>query len=357
MRLVTFERRVRPGLPGEGRARLRRDADPGEAELGVEPLEGGPPGGCRLGALVSGPRGDVEIVDLNRALALRLASEDSGAPEAEADSLLPASALAFLRAGPSSLVAARSALEFVAASRDRFGAPDLRRAGGLWSRRDVMLRAPVPRPGKILGVARNYADHAAERGDAPPEEPVLFLKAPSASIGCDEEIVLPGVSRSVDFEGELAVVIGRVAREVELDQAMEHVAGYTCANDVTARDFQHVRGQRFIGKSCDTFAPLGPALVTLDELSDPHDLALRTVVSGEVLQSGRTKEMVFGVPALIAFASRLMTLEPGDVLLTGTPGGVGAARTPPRFLRPGDYVEVEIEGVGRLRNFVRSGRP
>jgi acylpyruvate hydrolase len=165
--------------------------------------------------------------------------------------------------------------------------------------------------------------------------------------------VLPAASRRVDYEGELAAVIGASARRVSAAEALEYVAGYTAANDVTARDFQNVRGQHFIGKSCDSFAPMGPVLVTADEIPDPQDLELRATVSGETRQSARTKEMVFSVAALIAFASQLMTLEPGDVILTGTPSGVGAAQSPPRWLEEGDVVDVEIERIGRLRNYVR----
>jgi 2-keto-4-pentenoate hydratase/2-oxohepta-3-ene-1,7-dioic acid hydratase in catechol pathway len=185
---------------------------------------------------------------------------------------------------------------------------------------------------------------------------VFFLKATSSVIGPEDDIVLPRASSSVDFEGELAVVIGRTAKGVSEADALAFVAGYTVANDVSARDFQGVHGQHFIGKSCDTFAPLGPALVTADEVPDPQDLGLRTIVSGEVMQSARTKEMTFPVAVLIAFASRLLTLEPGDVLLTGTPAGVGMARKPPRWLRDGDVVDVEIERVGLLRNFVTTER-
>jgi len=295
------------------------------------------------------------IVDLNRALAVRLASEDVGAPEAEADSLLPPEMHAFLRRGPEALAVARAALEFAADAVERYDAPDLLRGGAVEPRRRVRLWAPVPQPRKLIGVARNYPAHARERGAAaPPSEPVLFLKAPSAVIGPDDEIWLPAVSSRVDWEGELAVVIGSPVRDVGAQDALACVAGYTIANDVSARDFQNERGQHFIGKSCDTFAPLGPALVTADEIPDPQDLGIRTLVSGETMQSARTKEMIFPIAELIAFVSKLMTLEPGDVLLTGTPAGVGAARTPPRWLRDGDVVEIEIERVGRLRNYVRA---
>ena len=185
---------------------------------------------------------------------------------------------------------------------------------------------------------------------------MLFLKAPSAVVGPGDEILLPEASREVDYEGELAVVIGAAAREVAEADALDVVAGYTAANDVSARDWQGVRGQHFIGKSCDTFAPLGPVLVTRDEIDDVQDLGLETTLSGETVQSARTKEMTFPVARLVAFASHLMTLEPGDVLLTGTPAGVGRSRRPPRFLRDGDVVEVTLERIGTLRNHVRAAR-
>jgi acylpyruvate hydrolase len=353
MHLVTFERRAehRLDLPGQG----ERVGSMGDAALGFETLDGVSLGARRVGALLQGGSHAGDVVDLNRALAIKLAYNDVGAPEAEADSLLPADSRVFLQRLGVSLDAAREALDFAADALDRYDAPDVLRAGVVEPRARVHLCAPVLRPGKIIGVARNYPAHAAERGAAePPEEPVLFLKAPSAVIGPEDEIRLPAASSQVDFEGELAVVIGRRARGVHSGDALAHVAGYCVANDVSARDYQNQRGQHFIGKSCDSFAPLGPALVTADEIPDPQGLAIRTALSGERVQAGHTKEMTFPVAELIAFASRLMTLEPGDVLLTGTPAGVGAARKPPRYLRDGDLVEVEIESVGRLRNYVRA---
>ena len=349
MQIVTFERREEAATPA-----IAREPSLGDAALGFESLDAPAPGSRRIGSiLASGPHAG-SVVDLNRALAIRLAQEDAGAPEAEADSLLPADALACLRRWPDALAAARSALDFAQDALARYDAPDLVRAGAVLPRAGVRLCAPVPRPGKIVGVARNYPSHAAERGGAAPgEQPVLFLKAPSAVIGPEDALRLPRAAAHVDYEGELAAVIGARAREVDESEALACVAGYCAANDVTARDVQDLRGQRSIAKSCDGFAPLGPVLVTADEVPDPQDLAIRTVLSGEVVQSARTKEMLFGVAALVSFASRLMTLEPGDVILTGTPAGVGAARTPPRWLRDGDVVEVAIERVGRLRTYVR----
>ncbi len=352
MHLVTFERR---GADSVGLAsRQERVGSIGDAALGFETLEGVGHGARRIGALLTRGAHAGQVVDLNRALAIKLAYADVGAPEAEADSLLPTDARLFLQKLPVSLDAAREALEFAADALDRYDAPDVLRAGVVETRSRVRLSAPVPRPGKIVGVSRNYPAHAAERGDDTSDEPVLFLKAPSAVIGPDDEIRLPPACSRVDFEGELAVVIGRSARGVITDEALGYVAGYCAANDVSARDYQDERGQHFIGKSCDSFAPLGPALVTSDEIGNPQSLAIRTTLSGEVMQSASTKEMRFSIAQVIAFASRLMTLEPGDVLLTGTPAGVGSARKPPRYLRDGDVVDIEIEGVGRLRNYVRA---
>jgi len=348
LHLVTFERRE--ASADSGQEPLGRLSD---AALGFETLEFSRPGVRRFGALIPpGPRAG-DVVDLNRAFAVKLAYEDVGAPEAEADSLLPSNLHAYL-VRSSARRLAEATFEWTLDALGRYDAPDLVRAGVVLPRSSFQLRAPLSRPGKIIAVAHNYRAHAAERGHEVPEEPVLFLKATSAVIGPGEDIVLPVASAQVDYGGELAVVIGRLASNVAEAEALDYVAGYTAANDVTARDYQNVRGQHFIGKSCDTFAPLGPILVTADEISDPQDLAIRTVVSGDPRQDARTKDMVFSVSQLIAFTSRLMTLEPGDVLLTGTPAGVGAAHSPPKWLRDGDVVDVEIEHIGRLRNYVRS---
>lgn len=352
MRIVTFERHrsdAREDGPGLDSGSM------GAAALGFEALGAVRHGARRLGALLTQGAHADSVVDLNRALAVKLAMEDVGAPEAEADSMLPADMLHFAAHLPHALDAARGALEFALECLNRYDAPNLAAAGIAVPRRLVRLCAPVPRPGKIVGVARNYAAHGAERGARKaPEEPVLFLKAPSAVIGPEDEIVVPEAVSQADYEGELAVVIGRRARRVDAEDALACVAGYCVANDVSARDFQGVRGQHFLGKSCDSFAPLGPALVTPDEIPDPQDLGIRTALSGEVVQTGHTKDMIFPVAHIIAFASRLMTLDPGDAILTGTPAGVGAARVPPRWLRDGDVVEIEIERVGRLANYVRT---
>lgn len=213
--------------------------------------------------------------------------------------------------------------------------------------------APVPRPGKLLCIGLNYRDHAAESGLALPARPLLFSKFPSSVIGHGAAIELPTGSKQVDYEAELAVVVGRRASRVTAADAIDYVFGYTCLNDVSARDFQFADGQWQRGKSCDTFAPMGPWLVTRDAVPDPQALALTCRVNGEVRQSSSTRELVFGIADLIAILSWDITLEPGDVIATGTPAGVGFARLPPVYLQDGDEVEVEIEGIGVLRNRVR----
>jgi 5-carboxymethyl-2-hydroxymuconate isomerase len=212
------------------------------------------------------------------------------------------------------------------------------------------LQAPL-RPGKIVAIGLNYLDHVRETGMEAPERPLVFTKFPSSVIGTGDAIEIdPELTERVDWEVELAVVIGRRARRVDPSAALDHVFGYAVANDVSARDVQFADGQWVRGKSFDTFCPLGPVVVTADEVGDPQRLALRTRVNGDVVQDSSTSEMVFGVAELIAFCSRSFTLEPGDVLLTGTPWGCGEFMDPPRSLAPGDVVETEVEGIGRLRN-------
>ena len=197
---------------------------------------------------------------------------------------------------------------------------------------DIRLKAPIARPGKILGIGLNYADHAQEGGRKKPEYPLIFAKTVAAAIGIGEAIQLPQVSQSVDFEGELAVVIGTRAKDVTAQNAFDCIAGYTICNDVSARDYQR-RSSHTAGKSFDTFAPMGPAIVTRDELPDPHVLDIRTLVSGEEMQHSNTKNLIFNIPYLIDYLSHIFPLEPGDVITTGTPAGVGAYREPPRFLK------------------------
>jgi 2-keto-4-pentenoate hydratase/2-oxohepta-3-ene-1,7-dioic acid hydratase in catechol pathway len=219
---------------------------------------------------------------------------------------------------------------------------------------ELELLPPVPRPGKIVAIGVNYRSHAEEQGREPPSSPVVFAKFTTALVGHRAEVSWdPALTRAVDFEAELAMVIGRRARGVRVESALEHVLGYTCLNDVSARDLQYADKQFVRSKSLDTFCPMGPALVTADEVPDPQALQLRCLVNGEMMQSASTGDMVFGVAELIAFCSRAFTLEPGDVIATGTPAGVGWFRDPKRMLRDGDEVVVEIESVGRLVNRCR----
>ena len=216
------------------------------------------------------------------------------------------------------------------------------------------LLSPVPRPGKVVAIGLNYREHAEEGGRETPPEPVLFAKFTTSIVGHGAEIRWdPGLTAAVDFEAELAVVIGREARRVTQAQALDYVLGYTCLNDVSARDLQYADKQFVRAKSLDTFTPIGPALVTADEIPDPQTLGIRCLVNGEVMQDSSTAQMVHGVAALIAFCSRAFTLEPGDIIATGTPSGVGWFRDPKRLLRDDDEVAVEIERVGRLVNRCR----
>jgi 2-keto-4-pentenoate hydratase/2-oxohepta-3-ene-1,7-dioic acid hydratase in catechol pathway len=215
---------------------------------------------------------------------------------------------------------------------------------------DVTLLPVIPSPQKIICIGVNYADHAAETGQAPPPYPTVFAKFANTLAASGDPIVLPSASAMPDYEGELAVVIGRPGRQITEQDALNYVAGYTAFNDVSARDFQGHTSQWTMGKSPDTFGPLGLALLTADEIPDPQKLELRTTVNGEVLQQASTADMVFTVRQLIAYLSQTMTLLPGDVIATGTPSGIGAARTPPRFLRPGDTVVISIDDVTELAN-------
>ena len=213
------------------------------------------------------------------------------------------------------------------------------------------LLAPVPRPGKIVGAGVNYAAHAAEGKRDAPDHPVLFAKLPTSVIGHGAEIRWSSqLTQAVDFEAELAVVIGKTCRRVGETDALAYVAGYTCLNDVSARDLQYSDKQFVRAKSLDTFCPMGPWLVTADEIADPQALRIRCLVNGEVMQDASTAEMIFGVAHLVSFCSQAFTLEPGDVIATGTPAGVGWFREPKRLLKDGDEVVVEIEGIGRLVN-------
>jgi acylpyruvate hydrolase len=287
-------------------------------------------GHVALGALAN-----ERVVDLHRAAVAGF----GGAHE-----LAVANLLELLRGGERSMRAARRALEFVEGLR----APDSARLCHPVS--EVELLAPIPRPGKVVCVGLNYRSHLAELGEPAPEYPILFDKPATSIIGHGQSIVLPRVSRQVDFEGELAVVMGRRGKYIPKDDALAYVAGYMCANDVSAHDIEFRTSQWTSGKMLDTFCPLGPALVTRDEIADPVSLRLKTRVNGRTVQDESTSDMLFSVPFLISYVSSLATLEPGDVLLTGTPAGIGCNQKPQVFLRAGDRISVQIEGVGTLTN-------
>ena len=214
----------------------------------------------------------------------------------------------------------------------------------------VKLLAPIPKPRKLICVGLNYRDHATETGSEIPQVPTIFNKFATAVIAPGENIILPRVSKTPDYEAEFAFIIGRGGRHISAESWKDHVFGYTIVNDVSARDYQRATTQWLMGKTFDTFAPMGPWIVTADSIPDPHNLDIRLEINGETLQDSNTRELIFKIPDLIAFLSSVFTLEPGDIVSTGTPAGVGVARKPPRFLQPGDDVAVKIPAIGELRN-------
>jgi 2-keto-4-pentenoate hydratase/2-oxohepta-3-ene-1,7-dioic acid hydratase in catechol pathway len=214
----------------------------------------------------------------------------------------------------------------------------------------VKMLAPIPRPPKIICVGLNYRDHAIESNMEIPQVPTIFCKFPTSVIGPGDNVVLPKNSTQPDYEAEFAVVIGQGGRHIKADNWKDHVFGYTNLNDVSARDFQLATTQWIMGKTFDTFCPIGPAIVTADEIADPHALDISMTINGEVLQNSNTKHLIFNIPHLIEHLSSVFTLEPGDIISTGTPSGVGFARKPPRYLKPGDDMVVRVAGLGELRN-------
>ena len=305
-------------------------------------------GRTRLGAEQDG-----HVVDLNRGYALLLATRGVADFQAQADRELPADMRGFLDLWDQSLPRAKEAL---ALARGLPGTGGPLAQAVLHPLQAVRLRAPILNPRKIICLGLNYRDHAQETKAAIPSYPILFSKYPTAIIGPEEPILLPGVSKEVDYEAELTFLIARRGRHIPKAQALDYVAGYTIMHDVSARDYQMRKpgGQWMSGKTFDTFAPLGPALVTKEDIPDPHVLDISCTVSGERLQSSNTKHLIFPIPDIVVYCSHIFTLEPGDVIATGTPGGVGFARTPPRFLKDGDVVVIEIQGIGALRNPVRN---
>ncbi len=256
-------------------------------------------------------------------------------PAAQPD--LPHEMIALLNAGERALQLARQLVDTT---------PD----GFLRPEEDVRLLAPVPRPGKIICLGHNYFDHMGLGRTEPPEFPTFFCKTVNTIIGSGEPIVLPRVSEQVDYEAELAVIIGRRARRVSIDQALDFVAGYSIFNDVSARDYQKRTSQWMIGKSFDAFGPFGPALVTTDEIPNPYELELTLRLNDLERQHTNTRHMIFSIPLLIAYLSEVMTLEPGDVISTGTPAKINGEPGVPIFMKPGDTVTIRIEKIGELIN-------
>ena len=291
------------------------------------------------------------VIDVNRAYAALLAHRGEPRAMAMADALVPADMIGILEAGERALAAIREAEGYVReglASGEQ--AEALVRDGVVYGRSEVALKAPIPRPGKLILLGLNYRDHAEETGQQIPEVPTLFAKYNNSVVGPGAAIIIPRATEQIDYEAEFAFVIGRRGHRVPRERALDYVAGYTIINDVSARDYQFVTSQWLVGKTFDTHCPMGPALVLKDEIPDPHALDLSLSIAGEVLQRSNTRQLIFKIPETVEYLSQVMTLDPGDVISTGTPAGVGFTRKPPRWLRPGETVRVEIAGLGVLEN-------
>jgi 2-keto-4-pentenoate hydratase/2-oxohepta-3-ene-1,7-dioic acid hydratase in catechol pathway len=304
----------------------------------------------RLGALVN----DV-VVDLQAAYILQQFGSDALPSLAQlqlAQAQLPSDALAFIDLGEPAMARARQLVEAYEAQADT---PEVRQY--TYKQADVRLLPPILRPGKIIAIGLNYVDHAAESNMPLPKNPVIFAKFATCLVGPGEPVVHPGsaISSKLDYEVELAVIMGKKAKRISVDQALEYVFGYSVMNDISARDLQLEDSQWIKGKALDTFAPFGPALVTADEVPDPQSLDIQLTLNGKIMQSSNTNAMIFSVARIVSYLSQLMTLEPGDVISTGTPPGVGAGRNPAVFLQPGDIMSAEIAQVGVLTNPVVEG--
>ncbi|MGG3846548.1 fumarylacetoacetate hydrolase family protein [Aeribacillus sp. FSL K6-8210] len=299
-------------------------------------------GVTRIGAIEDG-----KVIDLHAAFEKKLESEGKLRFKQIAEAYVPADMNGFLQGGKESLDYAKEAVAF-ALKHEKYKGKQL-----VFSKEDVKVEAPVPSPGKMICVGHNYREHILEMGREIPPYPVVFAKFANTVIGPEDDIPHYPISDQLDYEAEFAFVIGKRARNVSQAEALDYVAGYTIVNDVTYRDLQRRTLQWLQGKTVDGSAPMGPWLVTTDELSDPSGLEVVLTVNGEERQRSNTKNLVFSVQYLVEFLSGLMTLEPGDVILTGTPGGVGVARDPKVFLKDGDVVRIEIDGIGALENKVK----
>ncbi|OFW81306.1 MAG: 2-hydroxyhepta-2,4-diene-1,7-dioate isomerase [Alicyclobacillus sp. RIFOXYA1_FULL_53_8] len=284
------------------------------------------------------------ILDANLGCQKMLVAQGEPAPQRLADALLPSLMQAFLEGGARCLEQARQGVEFTAKL------SDVERGEILFAGDAVKILSPVPHPGKVICVGRNYHDHVAEMKRDLPTIPVIFAKLANTICAHGDEVPFPRVSTQFDYEAELAVVIGKRGRYIPEQEAMDYVAGYTAFNDITVRDWQHRTPQWLQGKSFDNSGPTGPALVTADAIADPQQLDIRLWLNEELRQEANTSQLIFKIPFLISFISQVMTLEPGDIIATGTPGGVGVAMEPKGFMQAGDTVRVEIDQIGVLAN-------
>jgi len=289
-----------------------------------------------------------KVVDLNTAYQSYLASQGKIRTEQIAEAFIPNSTVGFLQGGQESLSIAKEVVAYALKQNTDNGKKLV------YAVSDVRLEAPIQKPSKIICVGQNYREHILEMGRELPKFPVLFAKYETTIRGPQDDIEFYPISEQLDYEAELAVVIGKRARNVSQADALNYVAGYTVANDVTYRDFQRRTMQWLQGKAVDGSLPLGPWLVTSEELPDPSGLQMTLTVNGEVRQNTNTDNLVFNVPFLVEYISNLMTLEPGDIILTGTPGGVGTAMNPPSYLKDGDVVKIEISKIGTLENTVKN---
>ncbi len=296
----------------------------------------------RIGAVVK----ENKIVDLNYAFQALLKEQGKIRYKEIAEAYIPADMIGFLQGGEESLSYAKEAVSFALKHENVFADKIIH------DYEDVKIEAPLLNPGKIICVGHNYRDHILEMGRELPENPVIFAKFANTIIGPEDDIPLYPISEQLDYEAEFAFIVGKRARGVKRDRALDYVAGYTIANDVTYRDIQRRTLQWLQGKTVDGTAPMGPWIVTADEMGNPGGLEMVLTVNGEERQRANTDNLVFDVPRLVEFLSNLMTLEPGDVVLTGTPGGVGFARNPQVFLKDGDVVRIEIDKIGVLENKV-----
>lgn len=300
-------------------------------------------GFTRIGALLEQTN---KVVDLNYAYQALLKDQGKYRYEKIAEAYIPANMTEFLQGGKESLSIAEEAVQYVLTNENVFNHELIHDFD------DVKIEAPVPGPGKMICVGHNFRDHILEMGRDLPANPVLFAKFANTVIGPQDDIPFYPISEQLDYEAEFAFVIGKKARNVSREEALDYVAGYTIVNDVTYRDIQRRTLQWLQGKTVEGSAPMGPWLVTTDELNNPSGLEMVLTVNGEERQKANTDNLVFDVEHLVEFLSNLMTLEPGDVILTGTPGGVGFARNPQTFLKDGDVVRIEIDRIGVLENRV-----